>query len=151
MAFSFGSTPAAAPAFGAPAAAPAGGLFGAPAAAPAAGGFSFGAPKPAGSGLFGATPAPAPAGGLFGAAATSGDVARLLRPTEAFEEVYKKAISTTLESLENRLFACHDVVGLLLVLRLVRAQRALMARRPGPRRARRCCFPGRSARVSPRS
>ena len=35
MAFSFGSTPAAAPAaFGAPAAAPAGGLFGAPAAAP---------------------------------------------------------------------------------------------------------------------
>ena len=70
MAFSFGATPAAAPAaFGAPAAAPAGGLFGAPAAAPAAGGFSFGAPKPAGStGLFGAAPAPAPAGGLFGAA-----------------------------------------------------------------------------------
>ena len=69
MAFSFGAaTPAAAPAFGAPAAAPAGGLFGAPAAAPAAGGFSFGAPKPAGStGLFGAAPAPAPAGGLFGA------------------------------------------------------------------------------------
>ncbi len=68
MAFSFGSTPAAAPAFGAtPAAAPAGGLFGAPAAAPAAGGFSFGAPKPAGSTLFGAAPAPAPAGGLFGA------------------------------------------------------------------------------------
>ena len=67
MAFSFGSTPAAAPAFRRPAAAPAGGLFGAPAAAPAAGGFSFGAPKPAGGGLFGAAPAPAPAGGLFGA------------------------------------------------------------------------------------
>lgn len=81
MAFSFGATPAAAPAFGAPAAAPKpafgaapapapGGLFGStPAPAPAAGGLfgSTPAPAPAAGGLFGSTPAPAPAGGgLFG-------------------------------------------------------------------------------------
>jgi hypothetical protein len=70
MAFSFGtSTPA--PAFGAPAAAPAGGLFGAPAPAPSGGLFGAAAPAapaPAG-GLFGAAPAPA-AGGLFGSGKT---------------------------------------------------------------------------------
>ena len=71
--FSFGASAKPAPAFGAPAAAPAGGgLFGTPApAAPAlATGGLFGAPAPAApapaGGLFGSTPAPA-GGGLFGA------------------------------------------------------------------------------------
>jgi len=73
----FGAAPQPAPAFGQPAAAPAGGLFGAPAPAPAGGLFGAPAPAPSAFGqpaaapapLFGAAPAQAPAGGLFGAPA----------------------------------------------------------------------------------
>ena len=45
-------------------------------------------------------------------------------------EIFAKALSATVEHLENKLFACHDVVGLLLVLRLVRRARADAAKRP---------------------
>jgi len=45
--------------------------------------------------------------------------------------VFAKAFSATLEHLENKLFACHDAVGLLLVVRLVAAARRRGA--PGPR------------------
>jgi len=70
----FGSAPQPAPAFGQPAAAPAGGLFGSPASAPTGGLFgapapaptAFGQTAPAPAPLFGAAPAQAPAGGLFG-------------------------------------------------------------------------------------
>ena len=73
----FGAAPQPAPAFGQPAAAPAGGLFGSPAPAPAGGLFgapapaptAFGQPAAAPAPLFGAAPAQAPAGGLFGAPA----------------------------------------------------------------------------------
>ncbi len=73
----FGAAPQPAPAFGQPAAAPAGGLFGSTAPAPAGGLFGAPAPAPSAFGqpaaapapLFGAAPAQAPAGGLFGAPA----------------------------------------------------------------------------------
>ncbi|KAH8065543.1 hypothetical protein JL721_8094 [Aureococcus anophagefferens] len=51
-------------------------------------------------------------------------------------EIFAKALSATVEHLENKLFACHDVVGLLLVLRLV-AGAAPRSGRDGRRGARR--------------
>ena len=87
----FGS-PAPAPAFGQPAAAPAGGLFGAPAAAPAGGLFgapapaptAFGQPAAAPAPLFGGAPAPAPAGGLFGSAPAPAPAFGAPAPAPAF-------------------------------------------------------------------
>lgn len=46
-------------------------------------------------------------------------------------KIFNKAASAALEHLENKLFACYDAVGLLLVARLVGAARAEVKRNAG--------------------
>ena len=48
------------------------------------------------------------------------------------QAIFRRAFSATLEHLENKLFACHDAVGLLLVVRLIESARKQATRGPAP-------------------
>ena len=48
------------------------------------------------------------------------------------QAIFRRAFSATLEHLENKLFACHDAVGLLLVVRLIERARTRATRGPAP-------------------
>ena len=81
-----------------------------------------------------------PAATATAARGTNGDGAGIslgeaddARVQQTVGEIFAKALSATVEHLENKLFACHDVVGLLLVFRLVRAARLQARKRPETR------------------
>lgn len=53
-------------------------------------------------------------------------------PKDTFNRIYGKTIAGLLENFENYLVACHDVVGLLLLIRMTHLFRLVMQRRRIP-------------------
>ncbi len=51
---------------------------------------------------------------------------------DTFNKIFGKTLSLILENLENYLFQCHDIVGLLLMIRITHSQRMVMQRRRVP-------------------
>lgn len=54
------------------------------------------------------------------------------RSFETFNLIFARTISLMLENLENYLFSCWDAIGLLLMIKVVHAQRLVMQRRRMP-------------------
>ncbi len=53
-------------------------------------------------------------------------------PKDTFNRIYGKTIQGLLENFENYLVACHDVVGLLILIRMTHLMRLVMQRRRIP-------------------
>uniref|UniRef100_A0A7S2BKB8 Vacuolar protein sorting-associated protein 52 homolog n=2 Tax=Octactis speculum TaxID=3111310 RepID=A0A7S2BKB8_9STRA len=51
---------------------------------------------------------------------------------ETFNQLFARTLSGSLESLENHLFTCWDAIGLILMIKIVHAQRMAMQRRRIP-------------------